>query len=415
MKILLINHYAGSPEMGMEFRPYYLAREWQKLGHEVLIVGGSFSHLRKKQPHTEGFAVCDSVHYYWIKTLQYKGNGMKRFLSMIQFTFKLLLLRKKFLKNFKPDVVVASSTYTIDNFAAKQIAKEYFAQYIYEIHDLWPLSPMELGGMSKYHPFIMLMQWGENFAYKHCNAVVSILPNTKSHCVTHGLDADKFYYVPNGIVEEDWENPKPIDFKDAERIQKIKSQFNFLVGYAGGHAISNALDELLEVAKLCNNESIAFILIGDGVEKERLKERVMDERIANVFFFDPIPKNKIPNMLSFMDALYIGWQKRNLYRFGISPNKLFDYMMAGKPIIQTIDAVNNIVEEAQCGYNADPENVESIKSALLRVMKLSEEERGILGKNGYQFVKSEHTYSVLSKRFLSVMDVLCASVGIVNT
>ena len=402
MKILLINHYAGAPELGMEFRPYYLAREWQKLGHEVLIVGATYSHLRKKQPH-QGCQNIDGINYFWIKTNTYSGNGLKRVWSMILFVVKLLICHKKRIKAFHPDIVIASSTYTLDNFASHRLAKKCHAKYIYEIHDLWPLSPMELGGMSKYHPFIMLMQWAENYAYKHCDAVVSMLPNAKIHCVEHGLNEDKFFYVPNGIVAEDWENQSPIDSEYQIKIQQIKSQFEFLVGYAGGHAISNALDELLEVAKLCKTEAIAFLLIGDGIEKERLKKRIEIERINNVFFFNAVHKNKIPSLLSFMDALYIGWQKQNLYRFGVSPNKIFDYMMAGKPIIQAIEAGNNLVAEADCGFYAEPENVAAIKNVILKLKNLSKEEREKLGNNGKQFVLKEHSYTVLSERFINIM------------
>ena len=88
MNILLINHYAGSPELGMEFRPYYMAKEWVKMGHQVLIVGGSFSHLRKVQPQGEEDLI-DGIRYRWVKLNTYKGNGVGRIRSMFSFVSKL--------------------------------------------------------------------------------------------------------------------------------------------------------------------------------------------------------------------------------------------------------------------------------------------------------------------------------------
>ena len=103
------------------------------------------------------------------------------------------------MKLFNPNIVIASSTYPLDIIPAFLIAKKTRAKLIFEVHDLWPLSPIELGGMSPFHPYIMIMQWAENFAYRVSHKVVSILPKTKSHMQKHGLGPDKFAHIPNGI------------------------------------------------------------------------------------------------------------------------------------------------------------------------------------------------------------------------
>lgn len=208
MNILLINHYAGSPEYGMEFRPYYMCKEWIRRGHHVLIVGGSYSHLRKQQPRQENETI-DGVNYRWIKLNQYKGNGIGRIASMGLFITKLGASYKKYLGSFVPEIVIASSTYPLDIYPAKRIAKHYGAKLIYEVHDLWPLSPIELGGYTPNHPFIKVMQKGENDCYRYVDAVVSMLPKAEAHMKEHGLSDGKFHYVPNGIVSEDWENTPP--------------------------------------------------------------------------------------------------------------------------------------------------------------------------------------------------------------
>lgn len=407
MKILLINHYAGSPQLGMEFRPYYMAREWQKSGHEVLIVGATFSHLRKKQPLISDENI-DGVHYRWVKVNAYKGNGVGRIMSMFLFVNKLKFQYKRILAGFVPDVVISSSTYPFDNYPAKKIADHYGAKFIYEIHDLWPLSPMELGGYSPNHPFIRVMQRAEDFAYANVDAVVSMLPKAVDHTSERGLPREKFFYVPNGIVEEDWENPQEISEELRSEIEAIKAKSDCVVGYLGGHAVSNCLDTFIDAAKILTEKRISFVLVGSGVEKKRLVQRVADEGIKNVFFFDPIPKTQVPSLLSLMDLLFIGWNKNPLYRFGISPNKIFDYEMAGKPIVHAVEAANDPVAEAGCGISVEPENPEAIAEAIMKLASISASEREEMGRKGRDYVLKHHTYSVLSQKFVEVMKKISA-------
>ena len=405
MNILLINHYAGSPSLGMEFRPYYMAREWLKTGHHTRIVGASFSHLRKRQP-IEKQETIDGISYTWIKTNHYHGNGLGRILSMFLFIGKLLFGYKRLLRDFVPDVVIASSTYPLDNYVAHKIARRYGAKMVYEIHDLWPLSPMELGGYSARHPFIRVMQRAEDFAYRRCDAVVSMLPKAAEHCIQHGLPADKFHYVPNGIVEEDWENPEPLPEEHRQLIERLRGEGRFLIGFAGAHGIANSLKAAITAAATLNDKKIDLILVGTGQEKENLIHFTQENNITNVHFLPPVSKFAIPSFLREMDALYVGLQKQSLFRFGISPNKLFDYMMAEKPVIQAIDAGNNIVREADCGIDVEPDNVKEIAEAMETLKQLPTEELQRMGLNGKRFVLENHTYSVLAKRFIDCLEKL---------
>ncbi len=405
MNILLINHYAGSPQLGMEFRPYYMAREWQKAGHEVLIVGATFSHLRKRQPQSSDETI-DGIHYRWVKTNEYKGNGVGRIRSMFSFVWQLKYRYKKILNGFVPDVVIASSTYPLDNYPAKRIAKHYGAKYIYEIHDLWPLSPMELGGYSPKHPFIRVMQRAEDFAYANVDAVVSMLPKAINHAEERGLPRDKFYYVPNGIVKEDWEIPEQLPAEHKELIARLKSENKFLVGFAGAHGIANSLQSIIDAANKLKNQNVALVLVGTGQEKENLINYVAKNNINNVFFLPPVSKFAVPSFLKEMDVLYIGLQNQSLFRFGISPNKMFDYMMASKPIIQAINAGNNLVREADCGFDVEPENVNAIATAIQKLQSMSQTELKQLGKNGHEFVIKNHTYSVLANKFINIFEKL---------
>ena len=151
MKILYIEHYAGSPEMGMEFRPYYLSREWIKKGHSVTIIAADYSHLRKNNPIVKRDferEIINGIEYVWVKTGTYKGNGIARALTMERFVRKLFIYAKSIAEEWKPDIVISSSTYPLDTYPAQRIAKLAGAKYIHEVHDLWPSTLYEVGGMS---------------------------------------------------------------------------------------------------------------------------------------------------------------------------------------------------------------------------------------------------------------------------
>lgn len=399
MNILLINHYAGNPKLGMEFRPYYLGREWVKSGNRVMIVGGSYSHLRKQQP-TEEKEALEGIEYRWIPLKPYKGNGLGRIKSMFDFVRKLWFSYPKYLEDFKPDVVIASSTYPIDIYPARKIAKHYNAKLIYEVHDLWPLSPMELGGYSKHHPFIIVMQAAEDYCYRHADKVVSLLPNALEHMKERGMDEKKFVYVPNGYVQEEWSGVKepPKDIKDL--VGQLKSDGKFVIMYTGGHAISNALDFFLDAMKKATDSNAVALLIGNGQEKSHLETRVKDEKIDNVIFLNPVPKQLIPGVLSLADCLYIGWKKNPLYRFGICPNKLLDYMMSGKPIIHSVTAPNDWVKDGKCGISVEAENAETLAKAIKKITATPKDELIKLGKQGKQFCQSKFNYKNLAEQFI---------------
>ncbi len=404
MNILLINHYAGNPKLGMEFRPYYLGREWVKSGNKVMIIGGSFSHLRKQQP-TSTEENIEGIKYRWIPLKPYKGNGIGRIRSMFDFVRKLWFRYKRYLGDFKPDVVIASSTYPLDIYPAHRIAKHYGAKLVYEVHDLWPLSPVELGGYSKYHPFIMVMQAAEDYCYRHADKVVSLLPNALEHMKERGMDEKKFAYIPNGYIPEEWENPQNPPHEIVDLIVKSKEEGKFVIMYAGGHAISNALDFFLDAMKMVEDNNVIALMIGNGQEKERLRKRTEVEGIENVIFLNPVKKDEIPGTLGLADALYIGWKKNPLYRFGICPNKLFDYMMAAKPIIHSVAAPNDWVKDGNCGISVEAENSQELAKAIKELSQWSSERLKETGERGKAYCRKMFKYSDQADKFLRVLQI----------
>ena len=407
MNILLINHYAGSLRHGMEYRPYYLAREWRRLGHAVTLVAGSYSHVRAVQPRVDGAMVrerLDDLDYWWLRTPRYAGNGVGRVLNIAAFLAQVAVRAGAMVREVRPDLVIASSTYPMDIWVARRIARKAGARLVHEVHDLWPLSPIELAGMSPSHPFIRVCSRAELDACRDADAVVSMLPKVHDHLAGRGLDLAKLHIVPNGIAPEEWTSHAPLTPGPlADHLARLRAEGRMIVGYAGSHGVPNALDVLLDAARLMAAEPVAFVLVGGGLERDRLVARVRDERLTQVAMFPPVPKAQIPSLLQAFDVCYIGWARQPLYRFGIAPNKLLDYMMAGRPVLHGVEAGNDPVAEAGCGLTVAPEMPEAVADGLRRLMVRSPAEREAMGERGRQFVLAHHSYPVLARRFLEAV------------
>lgn len=413
MNILLINHYAGSIEMGMEFRPYYLATKWirERVSEnwggytQVSIIAASYSHLRHDNPdvkHDFQKEDVDGIHYYWVKTKKYKRNGVARAIGMAQFVGKIIFHARELCEEIDPDVVIATSTYPLDVFAARKIRSVSGAKYIHEIHDMWPATLIEIGGMSKWHPFVILNQIAENMFCKYADAVVSIPPCTKEYLMKHGMAESKFHHIPNGIVKEDWEVEEPLPKEHQNAIDQMRSRKTIIIGFAGSHHEAYGLIYLIKAVRLLQKKQVGVIFVGDGYLKQQLIDQTAKERDTFVFL-PAIRKSQIPTFMRQMDALYVSGVKDNLFRFGISMNKLMDSMMAGRPILYAVNAPNNYIEEYKCGISVPPRNYRALADGIQRLLAMSEQEREEMGKNGNRAALANFEYSVLAEEFRKLM------------
>ena len=398
MNILYIEHYAGSPEMGMEFRPYYLAKEWVKMGHNVRIVAGDYSHLRIKNPKVKKdfqTNTIDGIKYTWLKTGEYEGNGVKRAVTMFRFVEKLRYHAKGLARAWKPDVIIASSTYPLDTYAAQKIAKYSHAKYIHEVHDMWPITLIELGGMKKNHPFVMMIQQAENSFCKNADCVVSLLCAAKDYFISHGMDPRKFKTVMNGIVEDEWKDPEPLPEEHQKLLDDLHAQGKFVICFFGSVNKSYAIEHLMEAMERSGREDTAFVIVGEGNQKEEL----MAKNTKNVFFLPKINKTAIPTLTDNIDCCYVGALKNDMFRFGICMNKLFDSMMSGKPILYAVDAPNNFITDYNCGVSVKAEDPDALAEGIDKLLSMSEEERKQLGDNGRKAVLENFTYKKLAEKF----------------
>jgi glycosyltransferase involved in cell wall biosynthesis len=410
MRILYLNHYVGGPTLGMEYRPYYLAREWVKSGHSVRMVGASYSHVRSAQPRPPSQGASrwnenvDGIEFRWVRTPSYVGNGMGRVVNIAAFLWRVWTDARTLVSEFKPDVVIASSTYPMDIWVARRIARLARARLVFEVHDLWPLSPIELNGMSPRHPFILLCSAAETAAYRDADVVVSMLPRVDEYMASRGLDVSKLAIVPNGVPVEEvpvatTALPQPL----RAVLDAARAQGRTLVGYTGSHGLPNALDVLMNAASQLRDEPFTFVMVGDGHEKARLVERAAARGLTHVHWVAPIAKAQVPELLAALDIAYIGWQRTPIYRFGIAPNKLMDYMLAGCVVLHSVDAGNDPVAESGCGLSVAPESPDAVADGLRRLAAVPLAQRREMGRRGRDHVLAHHTYPVLARRFLDAL------------
>jgi len=396
MNIWIVNEYAGSPYHGMEFRHYYLGKELVKLGNRVTVVSSSYSHLFKNLPKEKRENI-DGVDYLWLGTFDYgESHDKRRVLKWFLFMFKVFFLPFSLQK---PDVIIVSPMAPFPILPAYFLSKLYGAQLIYEVKDIWPLSLIELGGFSPSHPFIRFMGWFEKFALKKSDIIVSNLQNYGEHMKNDvGIDR-KFEWISNGVDLDEITQAKPLSSELQNKIPKDK----FIVGYTGTVGVANALDSFCEAAKILeNNREILFVIVGDGQEKEKLVSRY--EKLGNILFIESIPKKQVQSMLSLFDACYIGLKRENLFKYGVSPNKLYDYMYSAKPVLYAIDSgENNIVKTAECGMSVEAENPEAIAQGIEKLYKMGDK-REELGKNAKAYILEHFTYDKLAQKYQKLME-----------
>ncbi|MGV8847335.1 glycosyltransferase family 4 protein [Tessaracoccus sp.] len=402
MRVVYIDHYAGSPTAGMEFRPHAMALEWAKVGVDTTIVAGTFSHLRKKnfpdavpgQPYD-----VDGVEFRFVRTRAYEGNGLGRILSWTDFVVGGLRTARRMARTLRPDAVISSSTYPFDTWFAHRVARLSGARLVHEVHDLWPLTPIELGGHSPRNPLMMAMAAAEKFAYRRSDAIVSILPNIEPHVRALGIQTP-VVVVPNGIDESAASHPAPDHF--VELIRDLREKGHKIVGYAGGLTTSNAMDDFVAAMGVLRGESYAAVLIGDGLLRPDLERQAKDLG-ADVTFFGSLPKAQVHDALTQCDALYIGSKRSRLYEFGVSANKIFDYMLTGVPIVNAFASEHSPMVYAGTTVRAEAEDPESIARAIREAVSLTPQERRDVSAASIDYVRQHHSLKVLAATFLKVL------------
>ena len=398
--IWIFNHYAISPDMSGGTRHYDLGKELVRRGHKVAIFASGFDHNTKKyiKVHPkERYKIEDynGVYFVWLNTIPYYGNDWRRILNMISYGVRVLSVCRRI---EKPDVIIGSSVHPFAVLAAWWLARRYKARFIFEVRDLWPQTTVEMEAIKATGiPAKILYVW-EKFMYKKAEKIIVLLPNAKEYIEKRGIDPQKIVWIPNGVNLEQFYNPRQLD-PDSNLVKFLRKNKNkFKIIYAGAHGPANGLDVVVEAASILqrNHNEVQFLLIGDGVEKDKLQHDSKKYNLKNMHFSFSIPKEKIPDLLQYADLLLHCLAPINVFKYGISPNKVFDYLASGKPIIISAEIANNIVQDAKAGIIVKPGNAEALAQGILKIENMTLEERQKLGANGRAYVEKYHNTRVLA-------------------
>ncbi len=285
----------------------------------------------------------------------------------------------------RPDVIVGSSPHPFGALSALALARRFCVPFVLEVRDLWPESLVELASISRRHPLFRALLRIESILYRNSDRILTLLPCAAEYIAQRGGPKGRIEWIPNGVDLAPVPPPPP----PADGV--------FRVMYAGSHGTANGLDALLDAAGGLSR--VRFILMGDGTEKARLRERACREGLSNVEFRNPVPKGDVVRVLQSADACLMILKKADVFSWGISPNKLFDYFAAGRPVLFGVSTPHNPVEEARAGFTFAPDDPASLCKAIRRLMELPKTERDEMGLRGTRYVEQRHDWRRLGIEF----------------
>lgn len=403
--IWILNHYAKPPEIGGGVRHYKLGENLIKKGYKVKIFAASSKHNSKDNIINDNkkylYKEFNKVPFVFIRARDYFGNGKERILNMIDYTLGLLNISKKFSYE-KPDVIIASSVHPLTWLGGYRLAKRFNAKFIAETRDLWPETLVAMEKIKRDSVLAKILYKLEKFIYSRADKLIFTFPGGKDYVEGIGLDSSKVRYINNGVDLEEFNiNKLQNEYKDKE----LDNNKQFKVIYTGSMGIANSLDYLVKAAKIIQDKgikNIQFILFGDGYQKQELEEYVKHNNINNVIFKGKVEKKYIPNILSKSDLNIFTGKNIDLYKYGLSLNKMFDYFASGKPTLSNIECGYDILKKYNCGITVKGGSAEALAEGILKFYNMSKEQYEIYCNNALK-VAQNFDFRILTNKLEKVI------------
>jgi len=416
LNIWYVHHYGGGPGVGLYDRPFQLARAWQRQGHTATIFIARFHHLLEHNVSPEPEFALDGVRYVSLPARRYAQNGIARMLNILDFTRNLYSAGRRYGRgDQQPDAIIVSSPHPFAIFPARRLARRYGAKLAFEIRDIWPLSITEILGTSWFHPFVQMCAFTERFALRNADLITSVLPRADRYLADRGYAHKPFAWVPNGIdsrAEFDANGFATDAAKMAgEKARQWRSKGLATVIYTGSIGKPNALELLLRAVAhglSCDSaQRCGVLVVGKGDQVEELKRIVEEKGLPDVYFTGAVPKSDAIKLLSVADIGYAGLRNiEALFKYGISPNKIADYLSASLPVLLPLAPCGDPVSESGGGIARRAETPEAVWEALRELILLSPDERRVLGARGKLYLAKEYDYEGIASRYLDAIENL---------
>lgn len=359
MKVLYIHQYFVFPQEPGGTRSYWISKELVRRGHEVVMVTGT----NKNHPEAEEID-ADGIHVIYVKNAYSNYmSSMERIKSFMRFVFKAINVSRK-QKNV--DMVFATSTPLTVGVVALWLKFTKRWKYVFEVRDLWPEALIQEGGINN-----GIIKWGlrllEKWSYKYSSHVVALSPGMRDGVLKVGTPEEKCTMIPN--------MSKPDKFYPHEPKKEVVSQFNldlkkFNIIHFGSMGICNGLEYIIEAARIAQKQGyddLNFVFLGDGATQPELKRKSEEYQLRNVQFLGNHKMDTVSEIVNCCDASITSFSNIPILATN-SPNKLFDSLSAGKPIIvNSAGWTKDMVEKDDCGFYVSPERPQELVDKLNEV------------------------------------------------
>jgi glycosyltransferase involved in cell wall biosynthesis len=410
MRIWILNHYASPPDKAAGTRHYDFGRVLAGQGHEVTIFASSYSHLSRQEDRlspVERLRVewFDGVRFVWVRTLPYARNDYRRVANMLGYAARTVLVQRHF---SRPDVIVGSSVHLAAVAAAYVIGWARGVPFVFEVRDIWPQTLIDMGALREGSLAARILGWAELFLYRRARMVISLLPKAPDYIAGRGISREKIAYIPNGIAGVPTAEVT-LDGDAAElvaRISQLRCGGRVIAGYVGSHGRANGLDTLVHAARELRDrgeDGIVFVFVGDGPEKEACQRLARYHDLQNVIFWRPVPKRSVPAVLEALDVTLFSLLDVSVFKYGLSSNKLFDYLASGRPVVSACAVEETPIGASGGGICVPPEAPGAIADALITLASLGEAGRQAIGDRGKHWVYQNHDVTALAGRFLQAL------------
>ena len=385
--VWMLNHHAN-----YGLRHHELAKEFVKYGYQVVIIASSYlkeaGYLYKENCHIE--LVEENIAFAWLHTAPaYSGNGIGRVCNMLSYVSMVKRNAKLIKSRFgEPSCVIGSSVHPLAWEAAWWVARKYNAKFICEVRDFWPLSITEILGVSSLNPAVPFFSLVERRAYSRSAAIITTMPyGYKYICEELGYPRAKVNWIPNGIHLSEAAGSVTIP----DELDDFLSS-HWCCIYTGSFVKSECIDFMLDAFAELKGKEIYFAIVGSGHEQESIEKKIVELSLEHVRVFPRIEKKQV------MAAL----ETLSVYRFGLSLNKLNDYLLSETPVIFACDAPNVVQETENISIPyGDPRQM---ADEILRVKDMDEEIYARVGKSGRSVIESTFDYELLAKKYLCIIE-----------
>ena len=414
--IWIFNHYAGNMFEAEGGRHYWFARELAQRGYEVTVFCANSRYERRGTffDFSGTYVVkntSDGIPFVFVRSIPYESNGIDRVRDMFAFYRNVQRAARSMAEERgKPDIILASSVHPLTLVAGERLARRWNIPCVCEVRDLWPEAFFYAGAVQRKSLLGKALMMGEHSIYRRADALVFLKPGDHEYLIENGwdtehggdIDMSRCFYINNGI-----------DF-NAFQAQTVSEAFEDsdldcgkrLFVYTGTIRPTNNVDALVDAAVLLRDrDDIKILVYGSGCELERLESRVRDMGLCNIVFKGFVEKRKIPYILSKAKGTILNYTAKGYnWSRGNSSNKLFEYMAAGKPIVQTVKMAYSPVDELRCGVSLEEGTPEGIASAIESICALSKAEYDEICRRAKEGAK-RYDFSVLTDELEHVFEV----------